>query len=110
MTNLLAMLIAPSLALANLSIAYALVTPSCARQTMVALHAVAAASLLLSLLFTLLAWRNWRRRSATAPLAGDAAPARREFVSLVAMMTGVLSCVVIAAQWIPQWVLSPCAS
>jgi hypothetical protein len=40
----------------------------------------------------------------------DSAPQRRPFVALVATMVGALSCLVVLAQWFPQWVLSPCAS
>jgi hypothetical protein len=31
-------------------------------------------------------------------------------MSAVAGMVGLLSCLVVIAQWFPQWVLSPCAS
>jgi hypothetical protein len=31
-------------------------------------------------------------------------------MALVALMVGALSCLVVLAQWFPQWVLSPCAS
>ncbi|MDB5824058.1 MAG: hypothetical protein JWR21_2762 [Herminiimonas sp.] len=110
MPNWPAMLLAPSLALTNLSITYALVTPSCMRQSATALHAVAGVSLLLALVFTVAAWRNWRRQAATVDAAGDAAIGRERFIAVVATLVGVLSCIVIAAQWIPGWVLSPCAS
>ena len=58
----LALLAAPSLALAAQSIMYALVTPSCSVQTRVAIHVVAAVSLALCVAFTLLA------RDAGAPV------------------------------------------
>ena len=56
-----ALLLAPLLALGHLSLAYALVTPSCARQDSAGLHGLAAASLVLALAMTLLAWRDWHR-------------------------------------------------
>lgn len=112
-----ALLGAPSLALTSLSITYALVSPSCALQTTLLLHAVSALTLLVCAVFTWAAWRNWK----DAPLpyvpageAPDGAPeddsARRPaFIALVSWLVGALSCLTVIAQWFPQWVLSPCA-
>ena len=54
-----ALLLAPLVALSELSIAYSLVSPSCAGQDRTLLHAVAAVSLFLVLAMTVLAWREW---------------------------------------------------
>jgi hypothetical protein len=117
-----ALLLAPLVVLGQLSIAYSLVTPSCAGQDRSTLHAVAALSLLLVLAMTALAWRGWRRdagsvgavegRSA-APLAitradGDAAGERPRFIALVSVIVGALSTLVCMALWVPIWLLSPC--
>jgi hypothetical protein len=113
MPNWPALLVAPSLALTNLSVTYALVTPSCTRQSMLAPNLVSAVFLLACIWMSWCAWRNWRAdRPAEGPSAGDsdAAPARPSFVALVATMVGALSSLVVLAQWFPQWVLSPCAS
>ena len=114
MKNWPALLLAPTLALANLAVTYALVTPSCARQSTLAPQLVCAALLLACAWMTWGAWRNWRRSQAGGAMhgmpAGDAVPQRRPFMALVASMTGALSCLVVLAQWFPQWVLSPCAS
>jgi hypothetical protein len=113
MGNWPALLVAPSLALTNLTVTYALVTPSCARQSMLAENLVSAAFLLACLWMSWGAWRNWRSgRRITGPSAGDtdAAADRPPFMALVALMVGALSCLVVLAQWFPQWVLSPCAS
>jgi hypothetical protein len=111
-----ALLVTPLLALGHLSLAYALVTPSCARQDHATLHALTAASLLVSLLMTLPAWRIWRRLTrsqdarsgATHSDAGDA-ESRQPFLALVATLVGALSTLVIAAMWLPVWVLPPCS-
>jgi hypothetical protein len=106
----LALLAAPSLALAAQSIMYALVTPSCSVQTRVAIHAVAAVSLLLCVAFTLMA------RSAGAPVRFGAdhddgeAPTTRHFLAIVAACVGAISSLVVVAMWIGAWVLSPCFS
>ena len=111
-----ALLLAPLLALGHLSLAYALVTPSCAAQGSAGLHGLSAFSLTLALLMTALAWRAWSRLvprrdgepAQTASDAGDAA-SRPHFVALVSTLTGALSSLVIAAMWLPVWLLPPCS-
>jgi len=110
-----ALLIAPVIALTDLSVLYAMVTPSCARQDPVALHAVAALSLVLVICLTVLAWRVWRRESSRsggerAVTATDSSAAARRpgFVDLVAMVVGGLSLLVCVALWLPVWLISPC--
>ena len=105
--NWLALLLAPMLALTALGINYALVTPACEQQANVAwLHGVFAASLLLSVLFTVLAGRNWQRSNAHQ--AESRTRDRTRFVALVAVLVGALSSLVLVAQWLPLWLLSPC--
>jgi hypothetical protein len=114
MKNWPALLVAPTLALTNLSVTYALVTPSCSRQDMTAPNVVSALLLLACAWMSWQAWGNWRHAPARGEAGGagssDAAPERRPFVALVATMVGALSCLAVIAQWFPQWVLSPCAS
>jgi hypothetical protein len=109
MPNWPALFVAPSVALANASLAYALVTPGCSRQNTLTLHLVSLASLLLCLALTWPAARNLARRRGNPPAAGDAAAARRHFIAQVATMAGVLSTLVVLAEWLPQWIVSPCA-
>jgi uncharacterized membrane protein len=103
----LALLAAPLLVLLNLTIIYALVVPACADQNTLPLHVFSVASLLLCLLFTFMAWRQWQQLD-TPAVADDDASVRQNFLPAVASISGLLSSLVIAAQWIPQWVLSPC--
>jgi hypothetical protein len=106
----LAMLAAPSLALACQSIMFALATPSCSMQTRVAIHLVAAVTLGLCVLFTLMA------RDAGAPVRfgadhDDGEPSStRHFLAIVAAAVGTISSLVVIAMWIAAWVLSPCYS
>jgi len=107
-----ALLIAPLLALAEQSIVYALATPACQTQREAYLHGIPLVFLLLALLTTWMAWARWRRLQ---PGPGDAPDADAEglrgpFIARMAVWSGALSSLVIAAMWIPQWVLSPCAS
>jgi hypothetical protein len=108
----LALLVAPSLALACQSVLFALVTPSCGMQTSMGLHLVAAGSLGLAGVFTLLARHEWRLRAAGPARTEDSDspdPAtQRRFLARVATAVGLLSCITIAAMWIAVWLLSPC--
>ena len=119
-----ALLLAPLIALSQLSIAYSLVTPACGRQDRSALHAVAVVALLLVVVMTAMAWRAWRsqaepaaaraaapaQRSARATTAADGGGAsqRPRFIDLIAVLVGALSALVCGALWFPIWVLSPC--
>ena len=119
-----ALLLAPLVALSELSIAYSLVSPSCAGQDRTLLHAVAAVSLFLVLAMTVLAWREWHgdgtvpgrgvgaRPESPVPTvtradSGDAAE-RPCFVAQMAVVVGALSTLVSIALWLPIWMLSPC--
>ena len=108
-----ALLIAPMLALAEQSVVYALATPACQTQHEALMHGVPLAFLVLTLLFTSMAWtrlRRLRRESAPPPHAdADLGPLRDYFLTRMAVWSGALSSLVIAAMWVPQWVLSPCA-
>lgn len=108
MWSWLALLGSPSLTLINLSITYALASPACASQSTLFLHAVSIGSLGLSLLFTFMAWHGWQKYHSPAPEFEDDEAVQRSFLPAVAAMAGLFSTLVIAAQWLPQWILSPC--
>ncbi len=117
-----ALLLAPLVALGDLSLVYSLVTPSCARQDRAALHAVAVVSLLAVLTMTAMAWAAWHRHVARSSASASATPDspavtrsdgdgeqhRPHFIALVAVIVGALSVLVCAILWLPIWVLSPC--
>ena len=119
-----ALLLAPLIALSQLSIAYSLVSPACASQDRSSLHAVAAVSVLLVLAMTALAWHDWRgrgripgknadaeRNPAPTVTRADSADAheRPHFVAQIAVVVGAISTLVSIALWLPVWVLSPCS-
>ena len=113
-----ALLLAPLVALAQVSLAPALVTPSCIGHSLAAQHALAAGCLALALACTGLAaaqrrhLESERRDGAPAPPRGESdAHAHRAWVmARVALLSGALSCAVVVALWIPVWLLSPCVS
>jgi hypothetical protein len=103
-----ALLLSPLLLLGAQSIAYSLTTPACARQNEALLLASLFGCLVLSLVFTLMAWFRSRRLGPVP--REDASAERPRFVALVATGVGALSSLVIAAMWIGPLVLSPCSS
>ena len=111
-----ALLLAPLLALGDLTLVFALVWPECAHQGELGLHLVKVLSLAAALAMTAFAGRAWRR----LPFAGAAgshatlsntprAESRPHFLALVATLTGAFSSLVIAALWVPLWWLPPCS-
>ena len=97
------LLLTPILALANLVVAFALVGPACAQHSVWMLHSVAMTFLAAALLATYYA----RRHTHSHPRAGSAV-SRANFVARVGASTGMLFSVVIIAQWLTVWLLSPC--
>ncbi|MDR6207495.1 hypothetical protein [Paraburkholderia graminis] len=103
-----ALLLAPFLTLSNLSLTYALVPRSCDAGTTWMLHAVTLASAVLSAAATVGAWRHWMG-GLFPPDATAKSTARAHFLAQVATLVGLLSTFVLFAQYLPQWVLQPCA-
>jgi hypothetical protein len=86
-----ALIVAPLIALASISLGYALVAPACERGLVWVLHEVILASLVLSLATTALAWAE-----------------KKEFLGLVATWSGAFFSLLIAVQWLAQFVVTPC--
>ena len=111
MRSWLALVLAPSIALAVQSILYALVTPSCATQSRMWLHGSAAVALFLAVALAAAAFSDWTMHHAQPGSAdsdeGDPRSARR-FLAIVATAVASLSSLVILAMWFGLWVLSPC--
>ncbi|WP_371884411.1 hypothetical protein [Caballeronia sp. S22] len=111
MKTWLALLGAPFIVLGCLSINYALVTPACRLGGHAVLDGVSAASLLVCVGATLLAWQRWQdaRRPPRQPTPEmTERPTRAAFVAAVAAGVGVLSVLSVIAISIPQWLLSAC--
>jgi len=103
-----ALLLCPSIALGNLIITFALVTPACASQQHVWLHTVTLVSLALSLVFTLLAVYARGLNPSPENIASDASTSRPNFLAALSLWSGIFFTMTIAAQWLGQWLLSPC--
>jgi hypothetical protein len=102
------LVLAPVLALSDQSVAYALVQFGCAHQQTAALHAVHLIFLLATLATLIPAWPGATRPGVPDHTMPGDSHDRHHFMSVVSLMVGSLSALVILALWFPQWVLSPC--
>lgn len=101
-------LIPPAAALGDLQIAYMLVAPSCEAGTNVWLHVVHAAMLALAIAGGVLGWLSLRAVG-QGQLHSDAGRvARTRFLAVVGMLSAGLLSLLIVAQWMSDFVLSPC--
>lgn len=111
MRSWLALIAGPGIALGVQSLLFAMVTPSCATQSRVEMHVVAAVALLVVLVLAVLAASDWALRHGEPGSADDdtgAPHGPRRFLGAVATAVAALSALVIAAMWFNVWVLSPC--
>jgi len=101
-----ALIVAPLLALADQSVAYALAPWLCGHQQAGLGHAVHTAFLVAIVITAVPAW------AAARVLASHEKTSRegRPMLAVVASLVALLSIVIVVALWIPQWVLSPCFS
>jgi hypothetical protein len=90
-----ALILAPLFALAGQVIAYALVPPACSHAKPWVLHGTFFVFFVLCVAATLGAWAALRT-------------ARREFLPLASMWSGIFFSAVVLAQWVALFILSPC--
>jgi hypothetical protein len=102
------LLLAPVAFLANLEVAYAFVTRSCDRGDQLLIHLTHLACLLLALGGTWAAWHVWHAEGRKWPGAAGGVVGRTRFMAGLGLLTGAMFTLVIVAQWIPGFVLSPC--
>jgi hypothetical protein len=102
------LLLSPLAFLANLEVGYAFVTASCDRGDQLLIHLTHLACLLLSLAVTWAAWGVWRAEGAAWPGQGGGTVGRTRFMAGLGLLTGAMFTLVIVAQWIPGFLLSPC--
>jgi hypothetical protein len=101
----LALIVAPILALSSQSIALGLTHWACEHQNVGVMHAVHIGFLGTTLTCAGLAWLQ---ALASADVRAREARQRQRFLAGLATASAVLSSVVIAAMWVPTWMLSPC--
>ena len=102
------LLLAPAAFLLNLEVAYALVPTACSTGARLLVHSVHLACLFLAAAGALIAWRSWRQTGETWPGGAGGRLSRSRFMAGVGLLLSLFIVMVILAQWIPSFVLSPC--
>jgi small-conductance mechanosensitive channel len=104
----LGLLLAPAAFLTNLEVAYAMVPHACSAGSRLLVHVVHAVCLLMAGGGALIALRMWRLHGETWPGEAGGRISRSRFLSGVGLLLSLFVVMVILAQWIPSFVLSPC--
>jgi len=94
--------------LLNLQLSYMLVQPVCVTAHHIILHLVPAGALLLAASGGVSAWWNWQRTGQAESSKAEGVLPRSRFMADVGLLTSGLFLVVIVAQWLPNFILSPC--
>jgi hypothetical protein len=89
--------------------AYALVGPSCRRETSLFLHLVSAVMLLATILLSVVALRIWRERGRDWETHTGGSETRIRFMAVIGLLSGVSATLVIIAQWLAIFFHHPCA-
>ncbi len=101
-------LVPPFLVLFDLQLGYMLVSRNCLEDDSLTNHLVHGLFLVATLLLLLKGWTLWRAAGPEWPGKGPDLRTRSRFMSLLGILIASLSALVIAAQWIPVFVLHPC--
>jgi len=99
-----ALLLAPTLALADQLFAFAILGWACAKGWPFVVHAVHVAFLAGAAATLPSAWHAWKQTRAARAAPGE----RESFLAGLAVGSAALSVLVIAAMSLPTWLISPC--
>ena len=102
------LILPPAAFLLNLEVAYALVPVACSSGATLPVHLVHLGCLILALVGGVFAWRCWRATGSTWPGEEGGRLARSRFMAGLGLLVSALFALVIVAQWIPSFLLSPC--
>jgi hypothetical protein len=106
---LAAAFILPPLAfLLNLQMSYTLVPWACSTGREFVLHLVSIGALLLASSGGLIAWLGWQRGGRDSSEQQQSRAPRDHFISVMGILMSGMFALVILAQWIPNFILSPC--
>ena len=94
--------------LLNLQLSYMLVQPVCVTAHHIILHLVPLGALLLTVGSGVSAWRNWQRTGQVESSKAAGVLPRSRFMAGVGFLTSSLFIIVIVAQWLPNFILTPC--
>jgi hypothetical protein len=106
--QVLALVGGPAAVLLTQQAKYLLVAPACASGHLAPLHIAALIGVLLALASGALAFHEWRLAGGGWPDHGGGSAGRTRFMGVLAMMMAASAALVMIAQWIPDWIVSPC--
>lgn len=104
----LALFLAPFAAMLHLQLSYMDVRHACRHASELRLHVETAVLLLVALAGMLVAWRGWHAVGAEWPADEGGAEGRSRFLFAAGLLLSALFALVIVAQWLPLFTLSPC--
>src|SRR5690349_11038949 len=102
------LLLAPTAFLLNLEVAYGMVPVACSHQNRLLPHLVHAICFLLAATGGFFALRSWRSSGEIWPGDEGGPVGRTRFMAGLGLLLSIMFMLVILAQWIPSFVLSPC--
>jgi cytochrome c biogenesis factor len=101
-------LLGPTAFLLNLELAYAMVPNACSSQNRLPVHIVHLVCLVIALAGLMISLRSWRSSGQTWPGEEGGRIGRTRFMAGLGLLLSIEFAIVIVAQWIPSFVLSPC--
>jgi hypothetical protein len=105
---MLGVLLAPTVLIAGLQLAYQFVPHDCRTRSSLLGHLIHGSTLLVCLAGAFIAWTEWQRQGGAWP-EEEAGPAgRSHLLGAVGVLISLLSALIAAAQWMPTFFLSPC--
>jgi hypothetical protein len=87
---------------------YLLVSRACEAGAVWMLHGTTLVTLLMSFAGAAVAWRQWSRAGRRWPGSGDDQVSRIRFMAVMGLLISALSSLLIVAEGVPNFFLSPC--
>jgi hypothetical protein len=94
----------------GLTLKYFVVPFSCGSMNPIPTHLISAATLVITLLGTWLAWQLWVDSGKQWPDESGLPVVRTRFMAVMSLMSGALFALAIIAQWLTAAFLNPCMS
>ena len=106
--QMLGLLLAPTVLLAGLQLAYEYVPHDCRTRSSLLGHLIHGSTLLLCLVGAFIAWTEWQRQGGAWPEEEGGPAGRSHLLGAVGVLISLLSALIALAQWMPTFFLSPC--
>ena len=106
--QILGVLLAPVTTLAGLQLSYQYVPHDCRAHSAILGHLIHGGTLVLCLAGAFIAWSEWQRYGCEWPEEEGGPIGRSRLLGSVGVLISLLCALVVAAQWMPVFFLSPC--